>query len=219
MPSIGGMSRSLQILFFLLAAENLAAHPALYHYLEINLLKPGEVSFFVTVHAPELTDTVEPLEADVFGKTWLATRDDATIGELVKSADHFANEAFVFRFGERLAQPQFAFPAPEMIRYPGPESTIPDGCFGGEATLPYQTDETSLSIDFSSSAQKRLMLIINRPAAFPEVVDLEPGKQYAVALPPVPVAARPHTWLIWWLTVAALALLGMVIRKAVERRQ
>ena len=209
------MSRGFQILLILLVAGEALAHPALYHYLEINLLEPGEVAVFVTVHAPELTDTVAPLEADVFGKAWLSTRDDETIVELVKSADRFAGEAFDFRFGEREVKPSFEFPAPETIRHPGLDSVVPEGCFSGAATLPYQVGEETLLIDFSGSAQKRLMLIINRPAAFPEVIDLEPGSHYEIVLPAAPVSVRNRNGLV----TATIGAVFVILLIALIRRR
>lgn len=181
--------RGLQILIFLLAAGQAAAHPALYHYLEINLLEPGEVPIFVTFHAPELSDEVAPLEADVFGREWLSTRDDETIAGLVENAHRFADEVFSYQIGKRVVRPELVFPDSTTIRDPGPESAVPEGCFSGGSTLPYQVGEETLLIEFSGKAQKRLMLIINRPGDFPQVIDLEPGGRHEVALPPVPVSA------------------------------
>ena len=209
------MTRGFLIFLILLAGGKVIAHPALYHYLEINLLEPGEVSVFVTVHAPELSDEVAPLEADVFGKAWLSTRDDVTIAELVKSADFFVGEVFDFRFGDREVRPLFKFPDPEMIRHPGPDSAVPEGCFSGEVTLPYQVGEETLFIDFSLSAQKRLMLIINRPAAFPEVIDLEPGSRYALTLPTAPVPVQMRSWLV----TAAIASVITIFAVALIRRR
>jgi len=199
------------LLLLLSVVGDAVAHPALYHYLEINLLEPGVVSVFVTVHAPELTDTVTPLEADVFGKTWLSTRDDETISALVKSADLFARQVFDFRFGARELEPSFRFPGPETIRHPGPDSAVPEGCFSGESILPYQADEKTLSINFSPGAQKRLMLIINRPAAFPEVKDLEPGSQYSIAIPATPVSQPRQIWPVAVAIGMALAMLAMAL--------
>ncbi len=207
----GFVSSALVIVIFLAAAGNAVAHPALYHYLEINLLEPGAAAVFVTVHAPELTDTVAPLDADVFGKEWLSTRNDETIVKLVESANHFADQVFAFRFGEREVQPSFAFPEPETIRHPGPDSSVPEGCFSGESILPYQFGEETLFINFSLSAQKRLMLIINRPASFPEVIDLEPGSQYTLALPAAPVSAYHRRWLEAAPVLTAVLILVMAL--------
>lgn len=199
------------LLFFALAGPA-AAHPALYHYLEINLLDAGEVPVYVTFHAPELIEGVVTPEDDLYGREWLATRDDATLAGLVENADRFAGEVFAFQFAEREVTPDFVFPDYETIRRPPPGSVVPDGCFSGAAMLPYTRGETALTIGFSATAQKRLMLIINRPAAFPEVVDLEPGEQYVLALPEAPVEADA-VWgiaavLVGLIVILAVALIG-----------
>jgi hypothetical protein len=56
------------------------------------------------------------------------------------------------------------------------------------------------------------MLIINRPAAFPEVIDLEPGEQYVLALPEAPLE-RGSVWgiaavLLSLILILVLALIG-----------
>lgn len=206
--------RSLEILIFFALAGQVAAHPALYHYLEINLLKPGEVSVYVTFHAPELSEGVATPDGDIYGREWLATRDDASLAGLVRNADRFAGEVFLFRFGEREAEATFVFPDFETIRHPPPGSVVPDGCFSGEAILPYTGSGTVLDIAFSSAAQKRLMLIINRPAAFPEVVDLEPGQRYGLTLPEAPLAAWMH-----WRVAAVISVLLAVPAVALIRRR
>jgi hypothetical protein len=199
------------LLFFALAGPA-AAHPALYHYLEINLLDAGEVPVYVTFHAPELIEGVATPQDDLYGREWLATRDDATLAGLVENADRFAGEVFAFQFAERGVAPDFVFPDYETIRRPPPGSVVPDGCFSGAAMLPYTRGETALTIGFSATAQKRLMLIINRPAAFPEVVDLEPGENYVLALPEAPVEAgavwRIAAVLVGLIVILVVALIG-----------
>lgn len=197
-----------RILMFFAVAGPVAAHPALYHYLEINLLDAGEVPVYVTFHAPELIEGVDTPEDDLYGREWLATRDDATLAGLVENADRFAGEVFAFQFAEREVTPDFVYPDFPTIRRPPPGSVVPDGCFSGAAMLPYMRDETELTITFSAAAQKRLMLIINRPAAFPEVVDLEPGEQYVLALPESPVDPGGRRGL-------AAVLLGLILFTAV----
>ena len=206
------------LLFFALVRPA-AAHPALYHYLEINLLDAGEVPVYVTFHAPELIEGVVTPEDDLYGREWLATRDDATLAGLVENADRFAGEVFAFRFAEREVAPDFVYPDFATIRRPPPGSVVPDGCFSGAAMLPYTRAETALTIAFSATAQKRLMLIINRPAAFPEVVDLEPGEHYVLALPEAPIEAcavwRASAVLILILVVALVGWRrGMFSRRA-----
>jgi hypothetical protein len=199
------------LLFFALAGPA-AAHPALYHYLEINLLDAGEVPVYVTFHAPELIEGVVTPEDDLYGREWLATRVDVTLAGLVENADRFAGEVFAFRFAEREVAPDFVFPDFATIRRPPPGSVVPDGCFSGAAMLPYTRGESELTITFSATAQKRLMLIINRPAAFPEVVDLEPGEQYVLALPEAPIKAgsgwRGAAVLAGLIAILVVALIG-----------
>jgi hypothetical protein len=199
------------LLFFALVRPA-AAHPALYHYLEINLLDAGEVPVYVTFHAPELIEGVVTPEDDLYGREWLATRDDATLAGLVENADRFAGEVFAFRFAEREVAPDFVYPDFATIRRPPPGSVVPDGCFSGAAMLPYTRAETALTIAFSATAQKRLMLIINRPAAFPEVVDLEPGEHYVLALPEASIEA----WAVW--RASAVLILILVVALVGWRR-
>jgi len=203
---------SLVILILFALAIPVSAHPALYHYLEIDLLEPGEASVYVTFHAPELIEGVVTPEDDLYGREWLATRDDATLAGLVENADRFTGEVFAFRLAEREVTPDFAFPDFATIRRPPPGSVVPDGCFSGAAMLLYTRGETVLTIAFSSAAQKRLMLIINRPAAFPEVVDLEPGERYALVLPEAPIRGGVVRGLVAVLAglipILAVALIG-----------
>ena len=174
-----------------LAVARTDAHPALYHYLEINLHEPGKVLIFVTLHAPELSDDVAPLEEDVFGADWLATRSDEQIAELVANAHRFAGEKFAFMLGNAPEKMTWEFPEAETIRQPPSNSEVPAGCFSGVADLSYGTGGETLLLNFSPQAEKRLMLVINRPAAFPEVFDIEPGSQQQIALTPAPEMAAP----------------------------
>ena len=196
-----------EILLFFALAGPAAAHPALYHYLEINLLDAGEVPVYVTFHAPELIEGVVTPEDDLYGREWLATRDDATLAGLVENADLFAGEVFAFQFAEREVAPDFVYPDFATIRRPPPGSVVPDGCFSGAAMLPYTRGETALMIAFSATAQKRLMLIINRPAAFPEVIDLEPGEQYVLALPEAPLEGGA----VWGIAAVLLSLILILV--------
>jgi hypothetical protein len=205
---------SVILLFFALAGPA-AAHPALYHYLEINLLEPGAVPVYVTFHAPELIEGTVTPEDDLYGREWLATRDDLTLAGLVENADRFAGEVFAFRFAEREVAPDFVFPDFATIRRPPPGSVVPDGCFSGAAMLPYTRGETELTIGFSATAQKRLMLIINRPAAFPEVVDLEPGAQYVLALPEAPIGAGSR----WRGAAVLVGLIAILVVALIRRRR
>lgn len=217
------MVTAMRLLFpwmFLALTGTVAAHPALYHYVEINLHEPGEVRIYVTVHAPELSDQVRPLEEDVFGAEWLATLDDETIAELVANAQRFGDEKFAFHFGERRAEIALHYPSAELIRHPPADSAVPAGCFSGEAEMRYQTSETALSLDFSALADKRLMLVINRPGAFPEVSDIEPGTSVRIPLPaapppPVPEAAKGP----WKGQAITAAIVGMLIFWLVRRRR
>jgi len=213
------LTRAVVVLTFFVLAGPAAGHPALYHYLEINLLEPGEVSVYVTFHAPELSTGVAPLEEDIFGREWLATRDDVSLAALVENADRFAGEVFSFRFGDRNVVPDFAFPGFETIRRPPAGSVVPDGCFSGAATLVYERAETDLMIEFSATAEKRLMLIINRPAAFPRVIDLEPGGHFSLALPEAPALSRPDPDRKAILFSGAITLLLLLTLALMRRRR
>ncbi len=206
------MVTAMRFLFpwgFLFVASSAAAHPALYHYVEINLHEPGEVRLYVTVHAPELSDEVRPLEEDVFGAEWLATLDDETIAGLVANAQRFGDEKFAFHFGERRAEIALRYPVAELIRHPPADSAVPAGCFSGEAEMLYQADETTLTLDFSALADKRLMLVINRPGAFPEVSDIEPGTSVRIPLPPAPEAEAEGA--PWQVPAIAATIVGALI--------
>jgi hypothetical protein len=209
------LTRAVAILTFVVLAGPAAAHPALYHYLEINLLEPGEVSVYVTLHAPELIEGVVKPGDDLYGREWLATRDDAALAVLVENAGEFATAVFSFRFGNREVQPDFVFPDFETIRRPPPGSVVPEGCFSGGVTVPCSRGEADLTIDFSPMAEKRLMLIINRPSAFPEVIDLEPGGRYVLALPEAPTVTRG---IRGFMLIPAILFVALVIALIRRRR-
>ncbi len=208
----------LLIVVALLAGANFAsAHPALYHYLEINLHQPGQVTVYVTVHAPELSDEVAPLEEDVFGAEWLASLDDASIAGLVTNAGRFSDEKFAFRFGERAAGLELDFPDADVIRLPAADTEVPAGCFSGVGRLAYAAGENTLTLQFAATAEKRLMLVINRPAAFPEVFDIEPGTVREIPLPPAPEVGK-FAFSKAWVAAIAAAIVGMVVLLAIRRR-
>jgi len=202
----------------LVTASSVSAHPALYHYLEINLHQPGKVTVYVTVHAPELSDEVAPLEEDVFGAEWLASLDDAKIAGLVAKAESFGVEKFAFRFGERRAELALDFPDADTIRLPAADTEVPAGCFSGVASLDYAPGENTLTLQFADSAEKRLMLVINRPAAFPEVFDIEPGTTHEIPLPAAPEISK---FALSKAQVAAIAaaIVGMVVLLAIRHRR
>ncbi len=208
----------LIVLALLAGASSASAHPALYHYLEINLHQPGQVTVYVTVHAPELSDEVAPLEEDVFGAEWLASLDDATIAGLVANAERFGDEKFAFSFGERSAELALDFPDADVIRLPAADTEVPAGCFSGVASLAYAPGENTLTLQFADTADKRLMLVINRPAAFPEVFDIEPGTAREIQLPPAPEIRR-FAWSKAHVSAIAAAIVGIAVLLVIRRRR
>jgi len=210
-------TRFLMLIGLFISARSAAGHPALYHYLEINLNHPGEISVYLTVHAPELSDDVAPLEEDVFGAAWLSSLDDSTIATLVTNAERFSHEKFAFHVDDRDAGLKLKFPDAEVIRLPAGETEVPAGCFSGVGRIDYSAAENVLTVAFSDSAEKRLMLVINRPASFPEVFDIEPGSVHEIPLPPAPevsvgILTRPRAFAIAAAIAGVWLMLGLANR-------
>jgi hypothetical protein len=181
----------LSILLWWLGVVTVVAHPALYHYVEINLNEPGKIRVYLTLHAPELSDEVLPLEKDMFGADWLAGLGDSDIADLVANAYRFGDEKFSFLIDGQPLQLALTFPSADEIRRPPVDSQVPAGCFSGVAELNYAGGKKILTVDFSEAAEKRLMLVINRPVAFPEVFDVEPGASRDIVLPEAPAEMLP----------------------------
>lgn len=175
------------------SAGSARAHLMLYENVEVYLRDPATIRIEFSIHAPELpsavADGVDPAGVDA---TWLAGLPDETIVRLTQEAETFLRKTFVLRQGESdpLAGAEVRFDSLEGIRKPPVETKLPPGCVLAAVTLPNPGNAAPFSVGFAADAQKRLMLSVARPGAFPEVHDLAPGESVTIPLPepPRPIA-------------------------------
>ncbi|MFT5466711.1 MAG: hypothetical protein ACI8UO_001811 [Verrucomicrobiales bacterium] len=90
------------------------------------------------------------------------------------------------------------------------ETDLPEGCQLVSLEIPNPGQQ--LLISLANDSDKRLMLVVTRPAAFPDVRDIEPGSTSAIELPdpPTPPLAPPPPpgsfSKLPWILIAAAAL-------------
>lgn len=161
----------------------MAAHDSLYHYLEVTVPRGGgaaEIAF--SVHAADL-DAARTLGADPAGTDlkWLESRTAAELAPILADARRFFDETFVLR------RQEIPIDLGREVRFPeagvlaaGVEAARP-GFLVGTLVLPAGPAEVTL-LHLPNSG-KRLMVVVNRPGAFPEVRDLAPGDSTTMSLP------------------------------------
>ena len=146
-------------------------HESLYNYVEVTHLENGELEIAFSVHAAELlSDTsVAPTTSDT---SWYPLLTDSEKAELSECAAAFLSSAYALfsTEGESISTP--GVPIPESL-----DIGARPGCLLG--TLRFQKPPELLTIRYLEQA-KRLMLVIVRPRAFPEVRDLESGESFSL---------------------------------------
>lgn len=190
---------SLLATWLVLTVAPAFGHLLLYENVEVYLDDPAALRIEFTIHAPELPSAVAAgIDPAAVDETWLASLDDAAIAQLTREADAFIRRTFVIRSGESdpLAETNLAFDSPNIIRQPPADTKLPPGCLLATATLANPGNDPPFSIGFAVDAQKRLLLSIARPGAFPKIHDLAPGESEPISLPepprpPAPTAPPP----------------------------
>lgn len=160
-----------------------AAHDSLYHYLEVTTPRDGgpvEIAF--SVHAADL-GSARALGADPAGTdlTWLQGRTAAELAPVLEEARRFLEETF------SLLRQATAIDLGEAARFPesgvlaaGIEAARP-GFLVASLTLPDGTPE--ILLQHRPTSGKRLLVVVNRPGAFPAVRDLAPGDSTTLVFP------------------------------------
>lgn len=159
------------------------AHDSLYHYLEVTIPRgggPAQITF--SVHAADLASAralgADPTATDL---TWLEGRTTAELAPVLADARRFFEETFDLR------RQEIPIDLGKEVRFPeagvlaaGIEAARP-GFLVGTLSLP--ADATEVRLLHLIGSDKRLMVVVNRPGAFPEVRDLAPGDSTTLALP------------------------------------
>lgn len=161
----------------------IVAHDSLYHYLEVTVPRGGgaaEIAF--SVHAADL-ESARALGADPAGSdlTWLQGRTAAELAPILADARRFFDETFVLRREETPIDlgKEVRFPEAGVLAA-GVEAARP-GFLVGTVVLPAGAAE--LRLLHLPNSGKRLMVVVNRPGAFPELRDLAPGDSTTITLP------------------------------------
>ena len=142
------------------------------------------VQLTFTIHAPELLVGFSEAASALYDSNWLAQRSDQELEQLVTQGRDDLAGRFTLRLddGEPVdLAAKLTFENPDAIRNGGARG-LPPGCL--EAFLEFSAPEGThrLRLDHARNSGKRLLLVIDRPGAFPEVVDVAPGTHAVVAL-------------------------------------
>ena len=212
--------RVLLCLALILLAGNgpTRAHLLLYENVEVYLEDPDRIRIEFTIHAPELPSAVDRgIDPAAVDASWLPGLDDESLATLCAEATVFIRQNILLEHPDLtpMSELEIAFPTPEALRDSPDEELLPAGCLLGTAWLESRRSEAPLVIGFSPSAEKRLLVSVARPSAFPEVHDIGPGESVVFALPPAmaPPASAPgvtdstvtHSVLPLWVAGALLA--------------
>lgn len=161
------------------------AHEALYYTAEIHLNDPETIQVHFSIHAPEMMLAADTDFSDI-GDEWLAGLTDIEIETLIEKSREFVLKSYQMNSKKwnALAAFPLLFEAPELIRKPDPENAPRPGCL--IASLVFPNPGGVLEFIHSDKAEKRLLLAVIRPEAFPKTHDLEPGSIRTIALPDRP---------------------------------
>lgn len=162
----------------------LTAHESLYHYVELTLPREGrggEIAF--SVHAADLAAAVvmgaDPLASDL---AWLANAEADETANLLDEARKFVFGTVFFEIdGKPCDGGGLHFPDADRLRSGSAdaEAARPGFLVG---SLALEKTVATVSLRLSPTSGKRLLLVVNRPRAFPEIQDLAPGDTATIAL-------------------------------------
>lgn len=211
------MSRFLLSLLILTIPVSAArGHLLLYENVQVYLVDPVLIRLEFSIHAPELPLAVAAgIDPTAVEASWLAGLDADTRRALRREAEIFLRETFLVRLAEG-----DALEGAVVNFLPPGSSEAPPGCLPAWIELPNPGETTAFTVGFAPSAEKRLLLSIARPAAFPEVHDLAPGESISVRLPPAPPApaAPSSSSASWWLGGILGGIIGWAIWRLKKKR-
>ncbi|MCH2064296.1 MAG: hypothetical protein MK194_11285 [Roseibacillus sp.] len=207
------------------------AHQELHHNIELDLRqmeKTGSLELVFTIHAPELVVGLEEAASALYNSDWLAQQSDQELNQLMTLGRKYLTGRFTVQMEERepvdLAS-RLTFEDADAIRSGGTRGLSP-GCLEASLVLSAPEGPGRLRLDHAADSGKRLLLVIDRPGAFPEVLDVAPGTHAVVALrgkidaPIVPeVASHPDTApartriLTVTIVLAVLSAMGLILTR------
>jgi len=172
--------RGLAIALLLLAL-GAPAHDSLYNYVEVRLSSAEGAALEFTVHGPALAARfgVDPTAG---GDAWLEELTDAQEAQLLRDAERFVRETYRIRIdgADPLAGRAIHFDPPSAGGERDDPATAPrPGCYVGAVRLAEHPGVLELAYQ---NTEKRLMLVVTRRGAFPEIHDLAPGGSTRLSL-------------------------------------
>lgn len=152
-----------------------SSHESLYNYVEVTVSENGELEVAFSVHAAELLSSpaVDPTTSDT---SWYPMLTPTEKAELSENATAFLRSGYSLSSSD-----QESISTPEISVAENLDDGARPGCLLG--LLHFAEPPQSLTIHYRESA-KRLMLVIVRPRAFPEVRDLATGESLTLTFPP-----------------------------------
>lgn len=177
-------------LLLALAAGVAGAHDSLYLYAEVRLPDRGEGGggeLVFSVHAAELPSAAA-LGADPLGTSldWFERADGPARGLLLGEAADYVARTFEVSLDGTNPRPAGAERGFDLVwpSFPAEESEAATaarpGFLAASASLP--PGSRRVIVRLSPLAEKRLLVVINRPGAFPKVHDLAPGESLDLPL-------------------------------------
>jgi hypothetical protein len=169
-----------------LSAAVVRGHDSLYHYVEVRPGGESAVEVTFSIHAADLA-SARALGADPAGNdlAWLRGRPEPEIAALLADARTFVTGTFT------LGVDGTPVDLAEALRFPAAARLSADPAASEaarpgflEATLVLPAGARVLSLAHAATSGKRLLLVLNRPGAFPVVRDLAPGDSAPITLTP-----------------------------------
>jgi len=168
-----GLGQTIWIIV-LVASFRLSAHDSLYNYIEVRPAGPESVEIEFTVHAAELVPGVDPNSTDLL---WIENLTDAEVETLLSRARDFVADSYLCSLPIGC---DITFPDCAEIRQLALEADAPrPGCIVAHVTV--SRHQHPIALRYSEEAQKRLMLVVTTPGAFPQVHDLAPGEKFDIS--------------------------------------
>lgn len=188
MPVVRRRVLAILIAAAFFAGGVLRGHDSLYHYVEVRTGhgKGGELT--ISIHGADLA-AARALGADPSGNdlSWLRGKPQSGIEVLLADARALVTGTF------SLGIDGVAVDLAASLRFPPAArlSADPDAAEAArpgflEATLVVPVGARVLTLAHAATSGKRLLLVLNRPGAFPVVRDLAPGDSVPLTLTPAP---------------------------------
>ncbi|MDF1860834.1 MAG: hypothetical protein P1U87_11520 [Verrucomicrobiales bacterium] len=156
------------------------SHDSLYDYLEIRFLENNHIEVTLSVHAADFSNR-ESVDLSSVETDWFRALPPSEKAELIARANQSVSSAVAFSLQEGNA-PDTTFPVPTIPRTATIDSGARPGSLIASAILPESADRLVLRY----SGEKRLMVVVIRPGAFPKVHDLAPDSTGEFPLRPAP---------------------------------